>query len=302
MFDGDGNRRDFPEGRYRVDAMTDWVIEYLQGRSADQPWFLMASYIEPHHQNDHNHYEGPNGSKEKYADFPIPGDLADADGDWQEELPDYLGCCASLDENVGRILQTLDQLGMAENTLVIYTSDHGSHFRTRNSEYKRSCHDGCTRIPMILHGGPFTGGHVESDRLASLIDIPATILAAAGADVPAHYAGQPLQRAIDPTIAHGWDWPDEVFMQISESQCGRAIRTHRWKYSVQDPSRDGREPGSNCYVEDCLYDLHADPFERNNRVNDPALADVRAALAERLKARIIQAGESKPVILPRPDY
>jgi len=91
MFDRDGQRRDFPEGRYRVDAQTDWVIEYLESR-ADQedPFFLFVSYIEPHHQNDHKHYEGPHGSRERFQDFVVPGDLADTEGDWREEYPDYL--------------------------------------------------------------------------------------------------------------------------------------------------------------------------------------------------------------------
>ena len=61
MFDADMNRREFPEGRYRADAQTDWVLEYLQTRNGEKPFFLFVSYIEPHHQNDHNHYEGPHG-------------------------------------------------------------------------------------------------------------------------------------------------------------------------------------------------------------------------------------------------
>lgn len=293
MFDGEGNRREFSPGRYRVDAMTDWVLEYLETRTGEKPWFLMASYIEPHHQNDHGHYEGPRGSKDRFVDFPVPGDLADLDGDYREELPDYLGCCASLDENVGRIIVKLKELGEWENTLVIYASDHGSHFRTRNSEYKRSCHDGCIRIPMILCGGPFTGGAVN-ERLVSLIDIPATILTAADVEPPAVFRGNPLQQALQPDA----DWPDEVFLQISESQCGRAIRTSRWTYSVQDPDKDGFALNSAQYVEDCLYDLEADPFQKNNLASDPALSDVRAELAERLKRRMVQAGEAEPRILP----
>ena len=176
MFDGNMQQRDFPEGRYRVDAHTDWVLEYLQTRTGEKPFFLFVSYIEPHHQNDHNHYEGPHGSKERFKDFATPGDLVGTEGDWRAEYPDYLGCIHSLDENLGRIRAELERLGLAENTLVIYTSDHGSHFRTRNPEYKRSCHDGCIRIPMIACGPGFSGGKVIDD-LVSLIDLPPTILA-----------------------------------------------------------------------------------------------------------------------------
>jgi arylsulfatase A-like enzyme len=302
MFDGDGNKREFPEGRYRVDAQTDWVIEYLQSRKDSQkPFFLFVSYIEPHHQNDHRHFEGPHGSKERFKDFVPPGDLIDTDGDWQEEYPDYLGCIHSLDRNLGRIFDTLEALGINDNTLTIYTSDHGSHFRTRNHEYKRSCHDGCIRIPMILHGPGFTGGNVRRE-LVSLIDLPPTILNAAAPPADDRLCpqrmmrGRPLQELASGTARN---WPDEVFLQISESQCGRAIRTSRWKYSVRAPQRSGHDPSSDVYVEDFLYDLEADPHERNNLVTDPAYAEVRRNLASTLKRRMVGAGEAEPTLLEK---
>ncbi len=298
MFDADGNRRDVPEGRYRVDAETDWVIEYLESRDGKRPFFLFASYIEPHHQNDHGHYEGPHGSKERFKDFVVPGDLVGTEGDWREEYPDYLGCIASLDENVGRIRAALARLGLAENTLIIYTSDHGSHFRTRNSEYKRSPHDGCIRVPLIMCGPGFRGGTMPTE-LVSLIDLPPTILAAAGVTPPEIMRGTPVQRVVAGDVA---DWQDDVFLQISESQCGRAIRTKKWKYSVVAPGKTGHDPSSDLYVEEYLYDLEADPHERTNLVDDSSLADVRAEMAARLKRRMMDAGEEEPAILSRKEY
>lgn len=296
MFESDGRRRDFPPGRYRVDAQTDWVLEHLRTLSDRQPFFLFVSYIEPHHQNDHRHYEGPRGSKERFKDFLVPGDLEGTGGDWRAEYPDYLGCIASLDENVGRIRAELARLGLADNTLVIYTSDHGSHFRTRNSEYKRSCHDGCIRIPMLAVGPGFRGGTVIPD-LVSLIDLPPTILAAAGAPSLPSMRGLPLQ----PLVAGDRSGrPAEVFLQISESQCGRAIRTPEWTYSVRAPDKTGQDPASEVYVEDCLYDLRADPHQRRNLAADPGLAQVRAGLAKTLRRRMRGAGESDPEIRPAP--
>ncbi|MFW6132561.1 MAG: sulfatase-like hydrolase/transferase, partial [Planctomycetota bacterium] len=298
MFDADGNKREFPEGRYRVDAQTDWVLEYLRdragaGRDGNRPFFLFVSYIEPHHQNDHEHYEGPVGSKERFADFPVSGDLVDTGGDWRREYPDYLGCCHALDANLGRVLEELDRLGLADDTLVAFTSDHGSHFCTRNNEYKRSCHDGCLRIPMVFRGPGFSGG-VVSDAMASLIDLPPTLLAAGNVDVPRTMRGRALQpHAAGPAPD---DWPDDVFAQISESHCGRTVRTRRWKYSVRAPDKTGLDPDSEVYVEDFLYDLEADPHERDNRVTDPALAEVRAEMADRLKRRMTAVGEKAPVI------
>ena len=213
----------------------------------------------------------PRAARRSSATTTCPGDLVGTEGDWRENYPDYLGCIHSLDQNLGRVREELEKLGLAENTLLIYTSDHGCHFRTRNSEYKRSCHDGCTRIPLVACGPGFRGGKVVED-LVSLIDVPPTMLAAGGIPTPTSMQGRPLQQLVDGTAK---DWPEEVFIQISESQVGRAIRTKRWKYSVRAPGRQGnRDSGSDEYVEDFLYDLEKDPHERSNLVADPALAPV----------------------------
>lgn len=295
MFDQHGRTREFPRGRYRADVLTDWVIEYLHSRAdASRPFFLFVSYIEPHHQNDHGHYEGPEGARERYKDFVIPGDLEGTDGDWRREYPDYLGCINALDENLGRIRTEIEHLGRSKDTLIVYTSDHGSHFRTRNSEYKRSCHDGCIRIPMVMCGPGFQGGKVVPE-LVSLIDLPPTLVLAGGIMLPFSMHGQPLQKLMG-TGKTGW--PDEVFVQISESQCGRAIRTAQWKYSVSAPDKSGNDSSSDRYVEEFLYDLQSDPHERHNLVRSPAHRQVRKELAEALKRRMIDAGEEQPVITP----
>lgn len=298
LFDADGQQVDFPPGHYRADAMTDFALERLDTLAEEsrngRPFLFFISYIEPHHQNDHEHYEGPKGSQERFADFPVPGDLADAEGDWKEELPDYLGCCHSLDENVGRYLARLEELGILEDTLIVYTSDHGSHFRTRNSEYKRACHDGCVHVPMILRGPGFTGGKVVED-LVSLIDLPATLLTAAGLDVPESHHGRALQPLPD---GRPDDWREDVFIQISESQCGRALRTHQWKYAVRAPDKGGQDSHSDTYLEDYLYDLRNDPHERDNLVRSPDHDSVRDSLRQRLLERMRQAEEPLARILP----
>ena len=293
MFDADMNRREFPPERYRVDAQTDWALDYLQTRDKHKPFFLFVSYLEPHHQNDHERYEGPKGSRERFRDFVPPGDLENQGGDWRREYPDYLGCVNSLDENLGRIRDELIRRGLSDNTILVYTSDHGSHFRTRNGEYKRSCHDGCIRIPLIIQGPGFEGGKVVNE-LVSLVDLPPTILNAAGLDTPDYMRGKSLQGLVDGS-ADGW--PQEVFLQISESQCGRAIRTKRWKYSVRAPEKTGQDPDSEIYVEDFLYDLEHDPHELHNLVTSSQHAEIRRELATTLKRRMVQAGEEEPNIL-----
>lgn len=292
LFDQDNQRVDFTG--YRADAITDFALDYLR-QPKDKPFFLFISYIEPHHQNDRNRYEGPDGSKEKFKDFEVPEDLDGRDGNYMQEYPDYLGCCHSLDMNVGRIVEYLSKQNILDDTLIIYTSDHGSHFQTRNGEYKRSCHESCTHIPMIAQGGVFN--HVgKVDQLVSLMDIPITLLTAAGIDPPPNMQGIPLQKLAgqpDIPIHH------EVFMQISESQVGRAIRTRQWKYSVEALDKDAwHDAGSDTYTETFLYDLENDPHETNNLVNDPKYANVRKQLADQLVQRMVMAGEDIPSILP----
>ncbi len=299
MYDSSMQRREFPSGRYRADVLTDWAIEYLRNRRCSRPFFLFLSFIEPHHQNDHGHYEGPTGSRERFKNFAVPGDLDGLNGDWREEYPDYLGCVNALDTNLGRIRQTLNELGIWDSTLVIFTSDHGSHFRTRNAEYKRSCHDGCTRIPLVICGPGFRGGRVAR-QLVSLIDVPPTILDVAGIAIPSRMKGRSLLALAQGNVPP--DWREDIFMQISEDHIGRAIRTKKWKYEVWVPSGTAwsgcQQAGAAVYHEHHLYDLESDPFEKNDLVADPAFADVRSELAALLKKRMREAGEKEPEIRP----
>lgn len=296
MFDNEGKKKHFPPGRYRADSQTDWVLEYLQNSQDQTPFFLMVSYIEPHHQNDHARFEGPIGSKERFKDFEVPGDLKQFEGDWQKEYPDYLGCCAALDYNLGRIIDTLKEKNIFDDTIIIFTSDHGCHFKTRNFEYKRSCHDSSIRIPMVIHGKQFLGGMIERE-LVSLIDIAPTILDCAGVKNPDYMDGKPLGSLIGEEEIK---WPQEVFVQISESQTGRAIRTKKYKYSVYVPGEPDwtTRPDSDSYQEQFLYDLEKDPHELNNLVSDPEYSDIRKRLKNILIEKMVSAGENRPEIVP----
>ena len=300
LYDGGERRVDF-EG-YRPDALTNFALDYLRDvatRKSGKPFLLFLSYIEPHQQNDLNRYVGPIGSKARFANYEPPGDLVGTEGDWRLHLPDYLGCCWSLDRNLGRLRAELDVLGLTDDTIVIYTSDHGCHFRTRNDEYKRSPHEASIRVPLIVSGPGFRGGR-EVDELVSLIDLPPTVLAAAGVAAPISMRGQPVQPLVDGSAT---GWPEEVFVQVSEDHIGRAIRTRQWKYSIWVP-RDAaygsalRLSASDRYTEQFLYDLHADPHERNNLVAERELASVRADLAAKLKRRMVAIGEEEPEIVP----
>ncbi|MFR7597992.1 MAG: sulfatase-like hydrolase/transferase [Acutalibacteraceae bacterium] len=292
VFDAEGNQVDFKG--YRADCINDFALEYLDQKTSDDPFFLFISQLEPHHQNDRHCYEGPKETVEKFRDYPIPPDLSFLEGDYEKMYPDYMAAINRLDENVGRLVAKLKEKGLYENTILIYTSDHGSHFKTRNLEYKRSCHDSATHTPLIIRGGPFQGGKKE-ERLVSLIDLPPTMLDLAGIPLPKSYMGHSLVRE----LAGEEPERDCVFIQISESQCGRAIRTKQYKYSVRALAPTGytihRSP---VYFEDYLYDLTKDPIEKNNLIKDRSYAFVRQKMKKLLLREMERAGEKKPVILP----
>ena len=294
MYDGDGERVKLPG--YRVDALTDAAIRYVNDYQAE-PFFLFISYLEPHHQNHVDDYVAPDGYRERYAGRWTPPDLAALGGSAQQHLGGYYGMVKRLDEALGRLQDALKSLGLADDTIVMYTSDHGSHFKTRNAEYKRSCHEAAVRIPTAFQGPGFEGGG-QVRQLVSLVDLPPTLLDAAGLPVPPEMDGRSILPLLRDRAA---DWPEEAFIQISESQVGRAIRTARWKYSVYAPDLHGWQVGgSDRYVEEYLYDLQADPYELTNLVGVEAFRVVADDLRERLIRRMVEAGEAAPVIEPAP--
>jgi arylsulfatase A-like enzyme len=152
-------------------------------------------------------------------------------------------------------------------------------------------------VPTLLTGPGFTGGG-QVREMVSLVDLPPTLLDAAGLPVPACMQGHSLLP-----LLHGQraDWPAEAFIQISEAQVGRAVRTQRWKYGVNAPDRSGREhPNAARYVEEFLYDLQADPYELTNLIGLASHQATAAVLRERLIRRMVAAGEAAPVIEPAP--
>ncbi len=291
MYDTDNNPVDLPG--YRVDAVTDAAIRYIDAHK-DNPFFLFLSYIEPHHQNHIDDYPPPDGYRERYAGRWTPPDLQALGGSSAQHLAGYWGMIKRLDEAYGRMLDALKSLGLDENTIVLFTSDHGCHFKTRNSEYKRSCHDSSTRVPTMFAGPGFEGGGGVSE-LVSLVDLPPTLLDAAGLDAPDTMAGRSIMPLLRGERA---DWPDDVFVQISEAQCGRAIRTKRWKYCVDAPEPWDKHRGADQYVEQYLYDLKADPYELNNLVHAQSHENVRQVMRERLLRRMKEVGEPEPQIVP----
>lgn len=301
LWDRDNNPVDLTG--YRVDALTDAANRYLaEHADSSRPFFLFLSFLEPHHQNDIDDYPPPTGYRERYTARFVPPDLQALVGSAPRHLGGYWGMVKRLDEALGRLQDTLESLGIADDTIVLFTSDHACHFRTRNDEYKRSCHESSIRVPTAFWGGTFTGGG-QVRQLVSLVDLPATLLDAAGIDIPNTMVGRSILPLLRREQAAINDWPKDVFVQISESHVGRAVRTARWKYAVAAPELPGgKHSGSDRYVESFLYDLEADPHELHNLVHSRR-ADhvaVRAELRETLVRRMLEAGEPAPIIEPAP--
>lgn len=299
VFDENNNKVEFKG--YRADCINNFALEFLDQYDGKKPFFLTVSQIEPHHQNDHQHYEGPLGSKEKYKNFVLPHDLEILRGNAYEEYPDYLGQCASLDENLGKLVAKLKEKNLFDNTVIIFASDHGSHFKTRNvdehlngyDDYKRSCHDGCLHVPLVIAGGPFKGGK-SIESLVSTESLPKTILALAGVDVGDKMIGENLLNVVENKDPNR---PNEVYAQISESRVGRCIRTKDYTYAVYAPHiNGGAQADSDVYADDFLYDMQKDPYQLTNVVAEPEYQEIKLQLRAKLLAWINKAEGKNPVI------
>ena len=283
---------------YRVDAMTDAVIRYVDDKSKeDKPFFLFTSYLEPHHQNHVDDYPPPDGYRERYTGKWMPPDLQQLGGSSGQHLGGYLGMIKRLDEGLGRIMDALKSLEIDKDTIILYTADHGCHFKTRNSEYKRSGHEASVRVPTAFCGAEFDGGGRRTE-VTSLVDLVPTLLDACGIEPPSHMPGRSLMPILRGESA---DWKQEAFIQISESQVGRAIRTARWKYGIVAEDADGEtESRADQYTENYLYDLHSDPYELQNLIGFASHNPVKAHLKEKILRAMERAGESRTKIVDHP--
>jgi arylsulfatase A-like enzyme len=298
IFDGNGKTIEFKD-EYRVDFVTDRAERFLRQKQ-DKPFLLYLSQLEPHFQNDEKRFVGPNGSKERFHDPFVPNDLKPFPGDWQSQLPDYYGCVESIDKSVGRLNQVLEELGMAENTIFVFTSDHGCHFMTRNEEYKRSPHNSSIRIPLVVQGPGFNNA-LTVPEIVGNINVMPTLLDAAGVTVPGSVKGRsfvPLMR----DAAARQAWPNKELIQISESMSARAIRTKEWSYCViaADGRRDNDSPAK--YVEYQMYSEAADPFELVNLAGRKEFRDEAAVLRGELKGLMHAAGEPDAEIVAATHY
>jgi hypothetical protein len=130
MFAADGTPVVFDNSTYRVDFMTDHLLEAIDQLADDErPFYMMASYLEPHQQNDTDSYDPPKALRGKYDEATIPGDLAPMAGNWQRHYSNYLACVESLDGALGRVMAKLTEPGQPAR----HSGHHAQGRRHRNS-------------------------------------------------------------------------------------------------------------------------------------------------------------------------
>lgn len=305
IWDGDGKPMHF-SGIYRVDYLTSLAVDFLRQRH-EKPFFLVVSQLEPHFQNDANAFIPPKEYVTRYVNSFVPKDLRFFPGDWPAQLPGYYGDIKRVDDSVGAILKTLEEQNLSDNTIVLFVSDHGCHFRTRNQEYKRSPHESSIRIPLVVQGPGFDHARTVTE-LVSMVDVAPTLLDAVGIRAPNSMHGKSALPLLQSSEARQ-NWRQEAFVQVSASQIGRAIRTPEWTYYAIDPNGKGnQDPGSMHYEEYQMYNLSADPHQLLNLAGrsdnsklvhyngDRPLPEVASHLRQRLIARMVEAGEAAPRI------
>jgi arylsulfatase A-like enzyme len=291
LFDEAGKPLHF-SGQYRADFMTERAQRFL--RSAKSPFLLTVSYLEVHHQNDLDAYVPPKEYANRYPNPFIPEDLRRLPGSWPSQLSDYYACVARIDDAVGSLRRTLVETGLAANTIVVFTADHGCHFKTRNTEYKRSPHECSIHVPLIFQGPGFNRS-AQVNELVSLVDLAPALLEAAGLAVPASMQGRSFLGLLDRRVA---DWRNEVYFEMSEYWTGRGLRTPQYTYAAVVP-KDARwrdAANSSRYIEYALYDLYADPHQQVNLIGRPQYRKIADDLRDRLKARMTEAGDPPATI------
>ena len=298
----------FPQEVSQTNWITACAAEFIREAPADRPLLAHIGYVQPH---------GPFCPPGEYLDRvnveAIPQPLAaewvdepDAISDfrghpdpsqWPERRHHYFADLIHLDEQLGRILDTLDDTGRADNTYVILMADHGEMLGDHGFGSKLHRHyDACIRVPLIVSGPGLQQG-ASRDEIVQLEDICPTVLDMAGQRLePMPHLGPYLQAAAEDIpimpgrsvlgLCRGESVPDWRTAAYSESynglgsfstvQWARTVRTARHRYTMY-PEDAGEQ----------LFDLQDDPGEQNNLACDPPHAEVRRELRDQLLELII---------------
>jgi arylsulfatase A-like enzyme len=194
---------------------------------------------------------------------------------YQRYIKDYLRCIASVDDNVGRVLDYLDAAGLAENTLVFYTSDQGFYLGDHGWFDKRFMYEESLRSPLVVRWPKRIAPGSKSDAIVLNLDFAETFLAAAGAPIPADMQGAsllPILEGKTPT-----KWRTSMYYRYYEFPGAHSVRKHYGVRTQQHKLIFFHELG-----EWELFDLRKDPDELTSVYDDPAYADVVDKLKKEL--------------------
>lgn len=284
-----------------------YLVEKTRGflsRPQDQPFFLNVSFADPHYPFT---VPEPFASMYRPEDMPppVPGighsrnpaeievlatasDPADIIGthakcadysleDWQTIKATYYGMISLLDHQVGQILEALEQSEHADNTVVVFLSDHGDYLGDHGIYGKGLSYEGSIRVPLIFRGPGIKPG-LSVGGVGTLLDLAPTLLECAGIPEP-----EGVQGVSRMPVLSGGKQPcrDAVLVENDDDRTPMRMRTlvtEDWKLTVFA----GRESGQ-------LYHLPSDPQELNNRWQDPECADILHALRQRMLEEVILA-------------
>ncbi|MBK1875329.1 sulfatase [Pelagicoccus mobilis] len=205
----------------------------------------------------------------------------------------YYACVSFIDAQVGRLLDALDELEIADNTIVVFWSDHGYHLGEHNGIWqKRTLFEQGSRTPLIIRAPGLAGNGQASPRIVEFVDIYPTLTDVAGISSPDGLAGRSLRPLLEGPIR---EWDGEAVTQIlrpaddrlDTQVMGCSIRTHRWRYTEWAEGESGVE----------LYDHYSDPMEFNNLAlnPDPEAIAIMNELRPRLRAKASGQIPTSPV-------
>ena len=310
---------------YATDLITDFSLEWLQERDRDRPFCLLTHHKAPHRRWEpdeaHMHMyddvtipEPPSfdddhsgqGAAAHNCKMSIENDLTPEDLKHREPPPglspaqlkswkyqcyikDYLACIASVDDSVGRMLDYVDDEGLAEDTVVIYTSDQGFFLGDHGWYDKRFMYEESLRMPFLVRYPPeIQPGSVNGDIILN-VDFAPTFLDWAGAAIPRQMQGDSFRRNLQGDTPADWrqSFYYRYFMHCAGGHHVYAhygVRTHRHKLIYYyEP-----EPGPQEWE---LFDLVQDPLELQSVYDDPRYADVVADLKDELARLRSEVGD-----------
>lgn len=280
------------DGQYKPDLQTDAAIAFLEDRSAepDVPFILVQSYYPPHQP-----YSAPKHYMDRYRSMGVP-------------FPGYFAGVEAIDDNLGRLLDAMDRLELADQTVVVYFSDHGETFNyRRESRNKFVCYEEAIRVPLVVRWPGKVQAGLVLDSLVGLEDLFATVISLSGAAEPEHgQHGRDLTPLL--TLGRTVPWRQEYYVEnvtfgglsglnVLPGREQRAIRTTRWKLILSDDGTGELYDLLNDPEEelDIYLTPRPDPHGRFERI--PSQAQVILELAERLERCARQVDDNTGIAL-----